>query len=43
MTVEEEIAFWRRKAEEAETRELMMFCFGVEYGLGIARDDHFVK
>lgn len=40
MTLDEEIKFWGERQDKASTKELALVCFGIKWGLEIARADH---
>lgn len=40
MTLLEEIEFWQKQKDRASSKELALVCFGIRWGLQIARDEH---
>lgn len=43
MTLDEDIAFWRREMDRAESKELALVAWGISTGLRMARDDYTIN
>lgn len=43
MTLDEEIEWWRERADRAKSKELAMTCFGIATGLKLAKADYEAK